>query len=671
MSEAVTITLYPNVPVTRPRAVGEVVSVSFGRELLSVLVDPDEGLAVHDPAAAKGAAGYVVAAPVPGPRSNAAAEPTRCLALDYDDAPAGPNWAALDRLRYVAYTTDSHREDAPRWRVWVLLAREYSAEEVARASVPAELAGAHLRAISQPVYLPTKADDVVWQLGPETAPALALEDWWGPAGPVPGPAAAPTPWAPPPGGVTHPSAASTNALVTRWLTRPEGTNRLAGALGAALAEWGWDDDAVRGYVEAWFSAADPKWRKHADDAVRGARKRRAGDRIVGFPTLAEELGQPFAAEPAAGAGVLDEEFWAAVAAEPPAAAPAPEPAPAGAEAGGEWTTAADVAAWDPPPVPWLVEALGVAPGAPTLVSGYGGSGKTTFVQHLALTVATPGERLLGEFPVRHGSVTHLDYEQGFALTARRYRRLGLRADAALRFRSAPPHYLGDPADSAARKWFALACVGQALVVVDSLVAGLGPSLEDENATQAREPLDFFGRVSEATGAVVLVIHHSKKDRSNARTSARGSSAITDAVSCHLTYEKNDDEGPRGAPTLSIQKLRQEAPPALVWEPFRVSVAPRGVPADGGYSLVVGDSAEALAEARAAALETQIITALAAGPVRSVSELAKQLSQRKTETEQALNSLDTQGLIDRTGKNIALARAKASSGDGTVDGTARK
>jgi KaiC/GvpD/RAD55 family RecA-like ATPase len=661
MPTLVTITLYPKVPVTRPRAEGSVVSVNFGWELLSVLTDPDEGLAVHDPDAKKGDAGYVVAAPVPGPRSNAAAQPTRVVALDYDDSPTGPNWAALERFRHVAYTTDSHTDAAPRWRVWVLLDRAYSAEEVGRAVVPPTLAGAHLRAISQPVFLPTKADALVWQVGPETAPPLVLEDWWAPAGPAPaGPAGG---WTPPTR-VTRPSQASTNALVTRWLSRPEGTNRLAGALGACLAEWGWSDEDVRGYVEAWFGQADPKVRKHADDAVRGARKRRAGDRIVGFPTLAEELGQAFEAERLAGADDVVEEVLRAVAAEPPGAGPAPDdpdglwasveagsaPAPAELLGARVWT-ARDITAWDPPPIAWLSEELCLAPGAPALITGYGGSGKTTFVQHLAVAVATPGVRLLGEFSVRHGSVLHVDHEQGTDLTLRRYRRLGLRADSQLDLVSFPRWSLGDPAPEA-RAAFVRACQGRALVVVDSLLASCAAFLEDENASAVREPLDFLGRVSQATGAVFLVIHHSKKDRAERMTSARGSSAITDAVSVHITYEKAD-LSPRTNPVLGLGKVRYEPPARALDEPVTVVFQPRGVPADGGYSLAVGDSDDSEQNTPTNSLETQIIAELSDGVPKSFNQLARTIRVNRNTLSATVKTMVQEKTLEKNHEGLTL------------------
>ncbi len=619
-----TATFFHDVPVTRPGAVGSAVVFPTLDTLVEAVLDAG----IHDPDAPKGAAGYVVAAPVLGPRSNAAARPTRVVALDYDDAPDGPDWKALDGLRYYAYTTDSHTEAQPRWRVWVELDRAYDAAEVSAAACP--WAGCHLRAISQPVYLPTKVNDVEWRRG-EGAP-LRLGSWTAP------PAAPAAPWTPP-AARRVPAQASTNALVTRWLSRPDGTNRLAGATGAALAEWGWDDDEIRGYVEAWVGAADPKWRKHADDAVRGARRRRAGDRIVGFPTLAEELGVEYAAE-AAQVEDLAELILAAADAPPALGAPDPE--------GWTFERGDVVAEWDPPPVPWLCEALCLAPGAPALITGYGGSGKTTFVQHLALSVVS-GRPVLGEWAVRAGAVTHLDYEQGSDLTKRRYLQLGLGdlpADAArrLRFASFPRQRLGSAPEDAVALF--RAAQGQALLIVDSLVAAA--DLEDENAADARRPLDTLTRVSEATGCVVLVIHHSKKDRSVGRTSARGSSAITDAVSCHITFEKDDDAGVSSPATLTLQKVRHIIPPGAVLDGAVVTQ-------NGAGRLSLGPSVAEVQNAALDRVETEILMTLAAGFSGNKTALYKKIGGKRNITVDALARLLDSGQVEDGENGVVLTR----------------
>jgi RecA-family ATPase len=75
-----------------------------------------------------------------------------------------------------------------------------------------------------------------------------------------------------------------------------------------------------------------------------------------------------------------------------------------------------------PPIPWLCEAIRLAPGAVTLVAGYGYSRKTMALQSLGLSVAT-GRSVWGLYKCRKGRVVHLDYEQGKRMTQERYQRL--------------------------------------------------------------------------------------------------------------------------------------------------------------------------------------------------------------------------------------------------------
>lgn len=203
-----------------------------------------------------------------------------------------------------------------------------------------------------------------------------------------------------------------------------------------------------------------------------------------------------------------------------------------------------------PPVPWLVQKLDICPGAPTLLAGYGFSGKTMAAQSLALTVAGGG-RVWGDFHCsRRGRVVHLDYEQGYRITAERYQRLavgaGLDADAlegSLDVAPLPSQKLDSP-----NAFDALLRVadGAALVIVDSLRAS-APTL-DENSSEIRSVLDMLTLVSERTGAVALVIHHARKPSGDheggARMAIRGSSGIYDACASVLVFV-----GEKGAPTM--------------------------------------------------------------------------------------------------------------------------
>jgi energy-coupling factor transporter ATP-binding protein EcfA2 len=572
------ITHYPDVSV-RTRAAGTILEfdtlADLGSHILDAATDVNE----------KGASGYWVAAPVAGVRSNANTRPTRVIALDWDDAERAPDpdHPALKGLEFMAHTTDSHTADDPRWRVWLELDREYSPEEVGRAQAPIE--GVYLRAASQPAFVPTRSEDMEWVMA--HGRPLSLERW-GATRPVdpPQPLDLATILSPQP---RQPTLASTHALVARWLADPSGTNRLAGATGAVLAAWGWGDDAIAAWLHSLVGRADPKVAKHVSDALRAAATRRAGGTVPGLPTLEAELGVSFQYESSAvfDAAIVDPQT--------------PDGGPEVDQNG--WVTAAAIAAWVPPPVDWLVEGLALAPGAPVLLTGYGGSGKTTLAQHLAVCVSArglSGPSVLGVLKVAHpGPVTHIDYEQGIELTARRYRDLGLAADSQLRFRAPPTSMPSLAGDDASRAWLADAARGQRLVLIDSFVAGLGAALDDENAAGVREPLDWLGRVSIETGAVVLVIHHSRKTQRGGdhRQTARGSSAITDAVSVHLNYERTADSG--GA-VLRAAKLRRSPPAGML----------AGLLGDG--VLVTPQLTLGRIESAATELGPQILTALAAG-----------------------------------------------------------
>lgn len=199
-----------------------------------------------------------------------------------------------------------------------------------------------------------------------------------------------------------------------------------------------------------------------------------------------------------------------------------------------------------PPVPWVCEPLGLAPGAISLVAGYGYSRKTMAMQSLGLSVAA-GKQVWGLFSARRGPFVHLDYEQGRRLTQERYQRLARGmgfelADlpaGALRVACMPRLYLDakETFDDLVRL-----VDGASFVLVDSLRAAFPHA--DENSSEVRSYLDVLSRVSERTGAAFAVIHHARKPQKDndagATFAIRGSSALFDA--CQSVYvfigEKN-------------------------------------------------------------------------------------------------------------------------------------
>jgi hypothetical protein len=190
-----------------------------------------------------------------------------------------------------------------------------------------------------------------------------------------------------------------------------------------------------------------------------------------------------------------------------------------------------------------------------------------------------------------------------------------------------------------------------LVIIDSLLASTAAFLEDENASGAREPLDFLTHVSETTGAVVLVIHHSKKDRSDRMTSARGTSAITDAVSVHITFER-DDLNPGTHPVLALGKVRNERTPRTLGEDIEVHIAPRGLPADDGYTLTSASPVDA-AMARENELRERVVGLFMAGHEGPANSVITELGTNRNATLAMVRDLVEDGTLTRTGGVVRL------------------
>lgn len=205
-----------------------------------------------------------------------------------------------------------------------------------------------------------------------------------------------------------------------------------------------------------------------------------------------------------------------------------------------------------PPPRFVAPGLHLGPGRPAMWAGYGASAKTLSSQALALAVAS-GTPVWGHFETELGTVVHLDYEQGFNATARRYQRLcvGMGIDRArlgdrLRVGVFPAVYLDQPDAVDA---YCRACEGASLVILDAF-RGATPT-KDENDSSIRLCLDNLTRVSERTGAAFWVLHHAGKPREqrpgagpvDMRTGPRGSSGIFDACGSVFHVDGKGD-GPR-------------------------------------------------------------------------------------------------------------------------------
>lgn len=252
------------------------------------------------------------------------------------------------------------------------------------------------------------------------------------------------------------------------------------------------------------------------------------------------------------------------------------------------------------PLPKLVytaDALQLAPGAVTLIAGYGFSGKTYVAQNLALGIALGAPVFGGATSV--GRVLHLDFEQGRRVTTERYQRLAAGfgrslVEAQLDVVVYPPIYLSH---ERASEVLMKETEGHALCIVDSLRA-CAPDL-DENSSEIRQVLDTMNLVSEKTGCAFVVIHHAGKTQESARQALRGSSAIYDSAANVFLLEKEED----GPIYVRQTKARLTGTPEPTFTLAFEELAPTGLGSLAGIRLVRGEpesrSAREGAEMRAA------------------------------------------------------------------------
>lgn len=260
-----------------------------------------------------------------------------------------------------------------------------------------------------------------------------------------------------------------------------------------------------------------------------------------------------------------------------------------------------------PPIDWLVEGLSICHGAPVLIAGKGYAGKTLSVQSMAVALAMGApiwERFECGQPRR---VLHLDWEQGGYLSRLRYQRLmaGLGAE---------PRELGDRLelapyprlqidDPGAYDKMRRLVEGRDLVIVDSFRAAA--RCTEENASEARMPLDLMGELSDELGVVFVVLHHARKDQVGGKNSGaetmRGSGALFDGAGGMFVMV-----GKRGEPTVvehHKERMRGQLTPTFELE--RVDVFDEyGGNENVGVRVVARDLAEERRADTSAKFETQ-------------------------------------------------------------------
>jgi hypothetical protein len=269
---------------------------------------------------------------------------------------------------------------------------------------------------------------------------------------------------------------------------------------------------------------------------------------------------------------------------------------------------------------------------------------------MAISIAA-GLSVWGAYAAKSGKVLHIDYEQGRRLTSAKYNRIARAmgvSKATLAGRLGrlhlPKAYLTTPG---AEQHLIAACEGHALVIVDSLRATSGGI--EENSSAMREPLDLLSRVSEATGACIIVIHHARKPAKDAeggkRMSIRGSGAIYDACASILVLS-----GEKGGPIhVDHEKARTSGVPA---PSFTLRIEDAAIDDDprGGLRVTVSG---AVAEDKLAECDRIVRDALTANGHRALNMtwLAESLGKRPATVRAVVDALVARGEAYREGNAI--------------------
>ncbi len=323
-----------------------------------------------------------------------------------------------------------------------------------------------------------------------------------------------------------------------------------------------------------------------------------------------------------------------------------------------------------PVVKWSLEALGIAPGAVTIIGGAGGGGKTMALQAMIVAIAS-GKKVWGEFPVEQGRAIHIDYEQGDRITRERYQRIAnaMRVD----LNELPEDSFGlatlprfaMKADQATEDTIVRVCEGARVAVLDAF-RGAFPDAR-ENDSDVRKHLDMLQHASERTGTTMIVIAHSRKasEDTDVRSSLRGSSALFDSAQTVYMLD-----GENGKPTR-VHNTKDRVLGGIngkLRETFGIKIEDEiGVHGDRRWGLGVtylstpdvqaayldmGDEKEArdtfVSADRIATVGARIIAHLTVTPVATMKEIRFMCALGALESDAIMTNLVRDGYVSQSG-----------------------
>lgn len=408
------------------------------------------------------------------------------------------------------------------------------------------------------------------------------------------------------------------------------------ALVGACVRSGWPREAAADFVKRVHEHV-PDRGDATDDSledmvVKAIDKQARGERLMGWPSLGNYIGHAVASAAKDWLTLPDPEGAAQFEQLINKPKDAPSPSPKGNE-GIFWDN------WDEPlpPVKWLVEGL-IPKGTVGAFVAHGSSLKTWTMLSMAAAIAK-GQAWLDKYPVTQGKVVILDYESGRYELRRRVLLLEKGKVVGLGAWSYPEKRIDDVSF-----WVDLGNEpGIALVCVDSLAEGTSPGV-DENSKDASYPLQLAAKFTEATGASVLFVHHSKKDDSgDARKVVRGSTAIYAAMDWCFAFENvADTQGYRRMLMTSIKPCMGAKPP-----PVPLELTDKGL-----STFEVGDKPTKTSPP--AQIQAAIRLALAGGPVETKAKLATEIGIRREIVVPELDAMVVKGeVVFLKGQGFAL------------------
>jgi hypothetical protein len=391
------------------------------------------------------------------------------------------------------------------------------------------------------------------------------------------------------------------------------------------------------------------------------RLRRAGcdERVILAAIKAENEGTP---EPITDEAELSQIAYS-VAKYPPAEISAPDliPPPARADEIADWGDVMSPITEDA----YVVPGLRIGVGRPALFIGSPGSGKSLASASLLISLAA-GEKVWGSLdaPKRPLSVLHIDFEQGLGQVKRRYQELakgvGLQPKASFGFLR--PSWKLNRQEGIDKLTELLETRKPDVVLIDCLTAAM-PGAE-ENKTEAATPLRALASLSETTGCVFVVIHHSRKDSPE---SIRGTSDIEAASGEVFAFDKENrtvrhvrtqTELVADGRALALVRRREAPPLTDGMHPDLNAICATTLTIDESRRSDKGDISRVIAAAAAQDRDVlQIVKTFEAAGLRSVatalvSRASKGLS--KTAAGDVLGRLKSQGLLHRVGSGQETA-----------------